>query len=138
MNISKPKIRVERVGDGEYVVRPDVPQGLPCGIHPKTLHPNYRFFDDDRHFFSLRQLAEAEGHSPFDWAQPYAISLRDGRVFRFGVQLCEDMWCQDYERDGEAIDTLKVYKERGAEAVFSLSASPWSWQKNDKRHPVVQ
>lgn len=124
--------------DGEYVVRPDVPQGLPCGIHPKTLHPNYRFFDDDRHFFSLRQLAEAESRSPFDWAQPYTIYLRDGRAFRFGVQLCEDMWCQDYERDSEAIDTLKVYKERGAEAVFNLSASPWTWQKNDKRHRVVQ
>ncbi len=124
--------------DGEYVVRPNVPQGLPCGIHPKTLHPNYRFFDDDRHFFSLRQLAEAESRSPFDWTQPYVVSLSDGRTFRFGVQLCEDMWCQDYERDGEALDTLKVYKERGAEAVFNLSASPWTWQKNDKRHRVVQ
>jgi len=124
--------------DGEYVVRPNAPQGLPFGIHPKTLHPNYRFFDDDRHFFSLRQLAEAESRSPYDWTQPYTVPLKDGRIFRFGVQLCEDMWCQDYELAGEALNTLKVYKERGAEAVFNLSASPWTWQKNDKRHRVVQ
>jgi NAD+ synthase (glutamine-hydrolysing) len=124
--------------DREYVVRPNVPQGLPCGIHPKTLHPNYRFFDDDRHFFSLRQLAEAKNNSPYDWTHPYAVPLKDGRIFRFGVQLCEDMWCQDYELAGETLDTLKVYKERGAEAVFNLSASPWTWQKNDKRNRVVQ
>ena len=48
--------------DGAYVSRAEVPQGLPQGIHPKTLQPNYRFFDDDRHFFSLRQLAEETGH----------------------------------------------------------------------------
>ncbi len=124
--------------DGEYVQRADVPAGLPHGIHPKTLHPNYRFFDDDRHFFSLRQLAEAEGRSPFDWIHPYAVPLRDGRTFRFGVQLCEDMWCQDYCYSGDALDTLKFYKERDAQAVFNLSASPWTWQKNDKRNRVVR
>ena len=124
--------------DGAYVARPEVPQGLPQGIHPKTLQPNYRFFDDDRHFFSLRQLAEETGQSPFDWIHPYCVPLRDGRLFRFGVQLCEDMWCQDYRRDGEVLDTLKVFKERGAEAVFNLSASPWTWQKSDKRNRVVR
>jgi len=123
--------------NGQYVERPQLPTELPHGIHPKTLQPNYRFFDDDRHFFSLRQLAEAEGCVPFDWIHPYSVSLRDGQTFRFGVQLCEDMWCQDYRYDGDILDTLKVYKQRGAQAVFNLSASPWTWQKNDKRHRVV-
>jgi NAD+ synthase (glutamine-hydrolysing) len=124
--------------DGNYVTRPDVPAGLASGIHPKTLQPNYRFFDDDRHFFSLRQLAEAEGRSPFDWIYPYSVPLRNGRSFSFGIQLCEDMWCQDYCRENAIIDTLKVYRERGAEAVFNLSASPWTWQKNDKRNRVIR
>ena len=124
--------------DGEYVERGEVPVGLPAGIQPKTLHPNYRFFDDDRHFFSLRQLAEDVGRPLEDWLYPYQIKLGDGRSFRFGVQLCEDMWCQDYFREGEVLDTLSVYHQRGAEAVFNLSASPWTWQKNDKRNRVVR
>ena len=124
--------------NGAYVARPEVPPGLPQGIQPKTLQPNYRFFDDDRHFFSLRQLAEETGQSPFDWIHPYCVSLRDGRFFRFGVQLCEDMWCQDYRHNGEVLDTLKIFKARRAEAVFNLSASPWTWQKNDKRNRVVR
>jgi len=53
--------------------------GLPAGIQPKTLHPNYRFFDDDRHFFSLRQLAEDVGRPLEDWLYPYQIKLGDGR-----------------------------------------------------------
>ena len=124
--------------DGAYVEREDVPAGLPCGVQPKTLHPNYRFFDDDRHFFSLRQLAEFEGRPLDDWLHPYAVRLGDGRLFRFGVQLCEDMWCQDYCRAGTALDTLARYQRRGAEAVFNLSSSPWTWQKNDKRNRVVR
>ena len=129
--------------DGEYVVRAGLPAGLPHGIQPKTLHPNYRFFDDDRHFYSLRKLAQATGSELRDWCVPYDIELRTGkgmgaRAFRFGVQLCEDMWCADYNYDGEILDTLKEYHARGAQVVFNLSASPWTWQKNDKRHRVVR
>jgi NAD+ synthase (glutamine-hydrolysing) len=124
--------------DGRYVERPEVPAGLPCGVHPKTLHPNYRFFDDDRHFYSLRKLAQAQGLPLEKWLRPYAVKLKDGRPFRFGVQLCEDMWCQDYQYQGEVLDTLELYHRCGAQAVFNLSASPWTWQKNDKRNRVVR
>ena len=124
--------------NGDYVQRAEVPPGLPCGIQPKTLQPNYRFFDDDRHFFSLRHLAESEGIAINEWLHPYSVRLNDGRDFRFGVQLCEDMWCKDYCRSGEVLDTLALYHRRGAEAVFNLSSSPWTWQKNDKRNRVVR
>lgn len=124
--------------NGAYMVREAVPAGLPCGVHPKTLHPNYRFFDDDRHFFSLRHLAEAEGRPLEDWLHPYRVRLRDGRPFGFGVQLCEDMWCEDYCRNGRPLDTLALYRRRRAEAVFNLSASPFTWQKSDKRNRVVR
>jgi NAD+ synthase (glutamine-hydrolysing) len=124
--------------DGAYLQRPDLPQGLPCGIQPKTLHPNYRFFDDDRHFHSLRKLAQEAQRPLRDWLVPFEISRRDGGLFRFGVQLCEDMWCQDYRGQDGPVDTLKVYHELGVDAVFNLSASPWTWQKNDKRNRVVR
>jgi len=124
--------------DGRYVERPDLPAGLPAGVHPKTLHPNYRFFDDDRHFISLRKLAQEQGRSVYDWMVPFAVPLRDGRRFQFGVQLCEDMWCRDYCYEGAVLDTLEAFGRNGARAVFNLSASPWTWRKNDKRNRTVR
>ena len=124
--------------NGEYVTRAEVPAALPNGVHAKTLHANYRFFDDGRHFFSLRQLAESCGRDVYEWCVPFCVRRRDGTDFRFGVQLCEDMWCQDYSHNGEVLDTLRAYARNGAEAVFNLSASPWTWQKNDKRNRVVR
>jgi len=124
--------------DGRFVGRDAVPAGLPAGVHTKTLHPNYRFFDDDRHFFSLRKLAESTGRSVYDWMVPFEVPRRDGGRFRFGVQLCEDIWCQDYNCGGDTLDTLRAYHVKGAQAVFNLSASPWTWQKNDKRNRTVR
>ncbi|HSS63219.1 MAG TPA: NAD(+) synthase [Gammaproteobacteria bacterium] len=123
--------------NGRYLTRPDVPGSLPQGVLPKTLHPNYRFFDDDRHFYSLRKLAAAEGRPLSDWLVPFEVTRREGGSFRFGVQLCEDIWCQDYALDHEVLDTLRMFHRRGADAVFNLSASPWTWQKNAKRSRVV-
>ena len=124
--------------DGEYVRRSGLPAELPCGVHPKTLHPNYRFFDDDRHFHSLRKLAGEHGRPVADWTVPYEVPRRDGGAFRFGVQVCEDVWCQDYAGEDGVLDTVAMWRRNGAEAVFNLSASPWTWEKNEKRHRTVR
>src|SRR5207247_2186932 len=76
--------------------------------------------------------------SVYEWCVPFEVPRRDGGAFRFGVQLCEDIWCQDYRYDDDILDTLRAYQQRGAEAVFNLSASPWTWQKSDKRNRVVR
>jgi len=123
--------------DGRFVKRPGLPVPLPHGVHPKTLHPNYRFFDDDRHFHSLRKIAAETGTRIRDWMVPYEIRTGGG-VVRLGVQLCEDIWHQDYrDRDGP-LDTLRAWHRAGADLVVNLSASPWTWQKNDKRNRVVR
>ena len=124
--------------DGEYVRRSGLPAELPCGVHPKTLHPNYRFFDDDRHFHSVRKLAGEHGRPVADWTVPYEVPRRDGDTFRFGVQVCEDVWCHDYAGEGGVLDTVAMWRRHGAEAVFNLSASPWTWEKNEKRHRTVR
>ena len=124
--------------DGEYVVRAGVPGDLPCGVHPKTLHPNYRFFDDDRHFHSIRKLAVEHGRPVADWMKPYEVPRRGGGTFRFGVQICEDVWCQDYAGEDGVLDTVAMWRRNAAQAVFNLSASPWTWEKNDKRHRTVR
>ena len=124
--------------DGRWVERPRLPPGLPAGCQPKTLHPNYRFFDDDRHFYSVRKLAAEQGRPLSDWTVPFEVPRRGGGRFRFGAQLCEDIWCADYRWDDAVLDTLSRYAAAGAEAVFNLSSSPWTWQKNDKRNRTVR
>ena len=123
--------------EGRYLERRGLPVRLPYGVHPKTLHPNYRFFDDDRHFYSLRKLAlETDSHVS-DWIVPYEIPTGHG-VVRLGLQLCEDIWHQDYRYRHETLDTLGAWHRAGADLVINLSASPWTWQKNDKRNRVVR
>ena len=124
--------------DGDWVRRPGLPAELPNGVHPKTLHPNYRFFDDDRHFHSVRKLAAERGRPVADWMVPYEVPRRGGGMFRFGVQVCEDVWCQDYAGEDGVLDTVAMWRRNGAEAVFNLSASPWTWEKNEKRHRTVR
>ena len=123
--------------DGRFVERAGLPGRLPHGVHPKTLHPNYRFFDDDRHFYSLRKIAGETGTRVSDWMVPYEIPVGRGTV-RLGVQLCEDVWHQDYRHGRETLDTLRAWHRAGADLVVNLSASPWTWQKNDKRNRVVR
>lgn len=108
----------------------------------KTLQPNYRMFDDDRHFYSarkrfMRAVCECKyrdaGESLKDFFIPVSINTRIG-VVTIGVILCEDMWHEDYL----PLNPTKYFVENGAEIIFNLSASPWSWQKNRKRHSVVK
>ena len=123
--------------DGRFVERAGLPAPLPHGVHPKTLHPNYRFFDDDRHFYSLRKIAGETGTGIRDWTVPYDIATERG-VVRLGVQICEDIWHQDYRHRHEPLDTLHAWHRAGADLVINMSASPWTWQKNDKRNRVVR
>jgi NAD+ synthase (glutamine-hydrolysing) len=43
------------------------------------------------------------------------------------------MWHQDYPFDPSAI-----LVENGAQLLVNISASPWTWQKNRKRHQIVR
>jgi NAD+ synthase (glutamine-hydrolysing) len=98
----------------------------------KTLQPNYRIFDDDRHFFSTRKIAEKDLGDVADYLKPVTIKTRIGSL-SLGIILCEDMWHQDYR-----FNPTRILVGKGANIVFNLSASPWTWQKNRKRHQVVR
>ena len=110
------------------------PPPLPHGVHPKTLHPNYRFFDDDRHFYSLRKIAGETGTRVSDWTIPYEIPARRGAL-RLGVQLCEDVWHQDYRDRHETLDTLRAWHRARRRPRDQPVRVAWTWQKNDKRQP---
>ncbi len=104
--------------------------GLPFAT--KSLLPNYRIFDDARHFFSLRQLAMERGMPVSALLQPFRVTVRN-RTLNLGVMLCEDMWDSDY-----ALKPARHLTDHGADILINLSCSPWSWQKNRKRDQVVR
>ena len=112
--------------DGELITR-----GGPFST-VKSLQPNYRFFNDDKHFYNLRKVAEASGEPLGNFLCPVSVATSIG-IVKVGVILCEDMWDADY-----FYKPVRELVQRGAEIIFNLSASPWGWQKNRKRHQVVR
>ncbi len=98
----------------------------------KTLLPDYRIFDDNRHFFSLRELAEEVNVRTEVMLMPFPVTIR-GREYQLGVMLCEDMWDMDY-----SVKPAEALAKNGADILINLSCSPWTWQKNRKRDEIIR
>ncbi|MBL7077398.1 MAG: NAD(+) synthase [Kiritimatiellae bacterium] len=92
----------------------------------KALLPNYREFDDSRHFFDLRKLAMEEGASLDTLITPVPT-----RVGNLGCLICEDAWDADY-----ALSPLDALAANGADIFLNISASPYTLNKNHKRNRV--
>jgi NAD+ synthase (glutamine-hydrolysing) len=102
------------------------PEGGPYPFVIKTLMPNYREFDDSRHFFDTRKLAAELGRDPRDLIAP--VQTACGRI---GAVLCEDAWDQDY-----AVSPLQVLGGKGVDFAVNASCSPFTFNKNHKRNRV--
>ena len=85
------------------------------GYHDKVLLPTYDVFDEKRYFKSSNTI------------QPYEISL-DGKVIKIGVQICEDLWDQNYD-----LSVSDELIQKGAEMMINISASPYRKSIIDKR-----
>ena len=97
----------------------------------KTLMPNYREFDDTRHFYSLQQLALEQGKNPADLIAPVMLTLQ-GKSYNAGCLLCEDGWSDNY-----ALEPLQILQDKGQIDFFvNISASPYTLGKNNKRNRV--
>jgi len=108
--------------DGQFIG----PAGSSYPFVIKALLPNYREFDDSRHFFDLRKLALEEGQSLDSLITPVPT-----RVGRLGCLVCEDAWDADY-----ALSPLEALAEHGADIFINISASPYTQNKNHKRNRV--
>jgi NAD+ synthase (glutamine-hydrolysing) len=86
-------------------------------VFHKTLLPNYDVFDEKRYF------------TP---AQENIVPLRINGA-RLGVIICEDMWEDDYKTS-----VIEPLKERGADLIVNLSASPWNLGKYQTRINVAR
>jgi len=103
------------------------PAGSPLPFVIKTLMPNYRQFDDSRHFYDLRKLAAETGQPLADFHTP--VHTRHATL---GCVLCEDAWCQDYPHS--PLGNLARHKE--IQLFINASASPFTINKNHKRNRV--
>lgn len=111
---------------------------LPEGVQPKTHLPNYREFDDKRHFHSTTLIARDFGVPLEKLLQPFPIRNRKGKEEKIGFIMCEDMWDKEYRINGGILNPTKIIIENGAEVIVNLSASPWTWGKNGARDRTVE
>lgn len=104
---------------------------FPYPFRIKTLHPNYREFDDTRHFFSLRKLALELDTKVDDLLQPVNIKI-NGQDLCLGCILCEDGWYDDY-----GIKPVPILQQNGPlDLIVNISNSPFTLGKNNKRNRV--
>ena len=96
----------------------------------KTLHPNYREFDDTRHFFSLRKVAAELGIEAEKPLQPLTMTIK-GKPFTVACIICEDSWGDDYGLN--PVHTLTRYQP---DFIVNISSSPFTAGKNTKRNRV--
>lgn len=107
------------------------PQNSPYPFVIKTLFPNYREFDDSRYFFSLQNLANEVNTSLEKLISPININI-NGQNLSLGCILCEDGWSDDYAF--APIDIL--CQNYNLDMLINISASPYTFGKNNKRHRV--
>ena len=108
------------------------PEEGPYPFSIKTLHPNYREFDDDRHFTSLLRLAHEEGENPSRWISPHHLDV-EGKIWKVGLMLCEDGWSENY-----TLDPISIFGEAGVDLVINASSSPFTQGKHDKRDQLFR
>jgi NAD+ synthase (glutamine-hydrolysing) len=123
--------------DREYVSRLREINILPQGVQPKTLLPNYRIFDEERYFFSSQDIAKDFSLSLESLLQPFLLRVDQEQV-PIGFELCEDLWCADYRRNGDALNPTKILIQNGARLIINISASPWTFGKNKTRDKRIE
>jgi NAD+ synthase (glutamine-hydrolysing) len=96
---------------------------------PKTLLPNYREFDDSRHFYDLRKLSQERGCHVDELVAPLSLKLAGGETWTFGVGVCEDAWADDY--NVSIFD--RMIKRHKVDLLLNINCSPYTYGKQKKR-----
>jgi NAD+ synthase (glutamine-hydrolysing) len=97
------------------------------GTQIKTLQPNYREFDDNRHFYDKRKLSQSFDS---DTRDTYTNSVFTVNGVKIGMLLCEDGWNADYP-----LNPIE-YFETKPDLIVNISCSPFTSGKNNKRHRI--
>ncbi len=93
-----------------------------AGIVHKALLPTYDVFDEDRYFVPAGE----------DEIKPINVEI-SGRRIRLGVEICEDLWDQEYKTK-----VTDILVERGAQLIVNISASPFFAGKRFEREKLLK
>lgn len=115
--------------DGQWVQREN--KVLP-GLYIKHLQPNYRVFDEARHFLSGAEYVERKGLAKGSLLNPFILKVK-GRDYRIGIEICEDLWDDHYP-----IPVNEIYLKQKVDVVLNLSSSPWTILKERSRQKQVK
>lgn len=97
--------------------------GKQIGFVNKTLLPTYDIFDDLRYF---------EPNKTFSCIEYKGVKL--------GVTICEDIWYNENEFQYHTydVDPAEMLKNRGADLIINVSASPYTASKHENRMGMLK
>jgi len=97
-----------------------IQSGKIIGFRDKTLLPTYDIFDEKRYF------------SPANKIEPINIKVNNDNI-RLGIQICEDLWDDDYE-----VKVTDILAEQNVDLIINLSASPFHIHRIKDRIRIVK
>lgn len=117
--------------DGKLIKNPY--SKIPYPFIIKTLLPNYKEFEDTRHFFSLKDLifenALEDNFDLKEYFNPVEINI-NGEKINLGLTICEDAWSSNYN-----LSPIDILNEK-TDLFINISSSPYTLIKDDKRHKM--
>ncbi len=111
---------VRRVGGKLYNSAATLTGGEIIAWRAKSLLPTYDVFDEARYF------------EPAGKIEPLTLEIA-GRSFTIGLEICEDLWDQDY-----SLKVTQQLVESGADLILNISASPFSVDRLSERMQTVK
>ena len=117
--------------DGKLIKNPY--SKIPYPFIIKTLLPNYKEFEDTRHFFSLKDLifenALEDNFDLKEYFNPVEIEI-NGEKINLGLTICEDAWSSNYN-----LSPIDILNEK-TDLFINISSSPYTLIKDTKRHKM--
>ena len=117
--------------DGKLIKNPY--SKIPYPFIIKTLLPNYKEFEDTRHFFSLKDLifenALEDNFDLKEYFNPVEINI-NGEKINLGLTICEDAWSSNYN-----LSPIDILNEK-TDLFINISSSPYTLIKDTKRHKM--
>ena len=101
------------------------------GRYIKCLNPDYRIFDDSRYFLSALELSKRMKLDDVDFTSPFLFE-KDDHTYRIGLEICEDLWSQDYQ-----LDPTSQYLNQNVDFIVNISSSPWTRNKEKGREKQI-
>lgn len=117
--------------DGKLIKNPY--SKIPYPFIIKTLLPNYKEFEDTRHFFSLKDLIfENALEDNFDLKEYFkSVEINiNGEKINLGLTICEDAWSSNYN-----LSPMDILNEK-TDLFINISSSPYTLIKDTKRHKM--